>query len=327
MPQHSFPAPSALLSADPRVGAAAWAHTLIARSRTRANVPQCARLTIAQDLFTARDIPASHHPSPAPIKGRHFPGVPFIDHGRRAGTCSRTRALDRHLVGQSPPHPLRAALGGGRDPGPLACAAAGCSSEPACSCRLLPAAAPASARCPAPSQSRPLSLALARLLSQSDRGCARLCRAGDLGRRARSRLASRSSLLSILIKRHCKVPCQERECGTAKCRSKDASTARRGVRCAECMYICMHIRNYDHMCMCAHTHTNTYTICMYIYIYIYIYICAFIHTPLTRSYTRCIYIYIYIYTYIYIYIYMRVKERCICLYTSLPMRRLSLPGC
>ena len=76
---------------------------------------------------------------------------------------------------------------------PLACtaaAAAGCTSGPACSGRLLRSAAPASARCSRPLKPDPSASLSLNLLSQSDRGRARLCRAGDLGRRVRPRLAS-----------------------------------------------------------------------------------------------------------------------------------------
>ena len=107
-------------------------------------------------------------------------------------------------------------------------------------------------------------------------------------------------LMSILVKTDT-AKRRFKNVSGAKCRSKDASTAGRGVRCAECMYICMHIPNYDHVCMCAHTHTHTCILYIYTYINIYTYTYTYVqsYTHLLPARILFVYTYIYIYTRMY----------------------------
>ena len=107
-------------------------------------------------------------------------------------------------------------------------------------------------------------------------------------------------LMSILVK----TDTAKRRFKNASEPLQDASTAGRGVRCAECMYMCMHMPNYDHVCMCARTHTHTcilyiYT-CINIYTYTYTYVQSYTH--LWRARMLFVHTYIYIYTRMYIHL-------------------------
>ena len=100
---------------------------------------------------------------------------------------------------------------------------------------------------------RPRSTAAARMLRGSRCGSSASLTVGVLGcAELESSAGGRDRvlrLMSILVKQ-----------GSANRRGKNASEPLpgRGVRCAECMYLYVHMLDYDHVCMCARTHAHTH---------------------------------------------------------------------